>query len=343
MDDLMDGLDTAIEQCMGVTKKDRILIVADTASKNIGLVLKQEGLKKTKHVRFFDLDMPAYGGRPLRAMPQGLLEALDDATVTFFLAAPKEGELKTVREPFLQKVIRRARHAHMVGVTEEIVRTGLRADYEKIEAVTMRLYEVLSKTREVAVRSPAGTDLRITFSPHVKWIPCTGILRRVGEWDNLPSGEVFTAPENIEGTAVVDGTVGDWIGDKYKERVDYRSTPLIVEIGTDEGPYLRSVRCRHPELLTDFQNYTGEERCASRVGEVGFGTNIFLKEFIGNILQDEKFPGAHIAFGDPYHEKTRAGWSCSHHIDLVMRECSVWADGKQIMERGRYVNLLNGV
>jgi aminopeptidase len=38
---------------------------------------------------------------------------------------------------------------------------------------------------------------------------------------------------------------------------------------------------------------------------------------IGNILQDEKFPGIHIAFGNPYSEHTGAPWTSSTHIDVV--------------------------
>ena len=38
---------------------------------------------------------------------------------------------------------------------------------------------------------------------------------------------------------------------------------------------------------------------------------------IGNILQDEKFPGVHIAFGNPYGAHTGADWYSSTHIDVV--------------------------
>ncbi len=339
MDDFEKGIKTTVGQCMDVTSKDRVLIVADTPSKRIGLALKKEALTKTPYVRFFDLDMPAYGGRPLKTMPSNLMESLDDVSVTFFLAAPKEGELKTVREPFIQKVISRARHAHMVGVTEAIIKSGMCADYSKVESITMNMYDILKNAKEVSVKSPAGTDFRATFDSSMHWIPCTGICRKAGEWDNLPSGEVFTAPDSLEGRVVVDGSMGEWIEEKYSGVVDYRSSPLIIEIEAgDDGSYMTSANCRNADLLKDFKAYVGEEKCASRVGELGFGTNVFLKDFIGNMLQDEKFPGVHIALGDPYHEKTGANWVCGHHIDLVMRGCDVWVDEKQIMKSGKYLH-----
>jgi aminopeptidase len=133
----------------------------------------------------------------LKNMPSNLMESLQDVSVTFFLAAPKEGELTTVREPFIQKVISRARHAHMVGVTEEILQTGMCADYSKIETITNKLYEMLKTAKQISVKSQAGTDFTASFNTSTHWISCTGICRKVGEWDNLPSGEVFTAPETL--------------------------------------------------------------------------------------------------------------------------------------------------
>ena len=55
------------------------------------------------------------------------------------------------------------------------------------------------------------------------------------------------------------------------------------------------------------------------MGEFAIGTNIGVRDVIGNILQDEKIPGVHIAFGNPYGAHTGAEWDCSTHIDVVGR------------------------
>ena len=60
-------------------------------------------------------------------------------------------------------------------------------------------------------------------------------------------------------------------------------------------------------------------------------------EVIGNILQDEKIPGMHMAFGDPYGAHTGAQWASSTHIDVVGRDFDIWADDRQIMRRGQFV------
>ncbi|MDO9537261.1 MAG: aminopeptidase [Thermoplasmata archaeon] len=338
-----DGATVAVTKCLKIKPEDSVLIVADAPSKDIGMAIRQKSLEITDKVRFFNLDLPSYGGRPLKTMPNSLVEAIKKATAAFFVAGPMEGELETLRGPFLQLIVQKARLAHMVGVNETIMKTGMCVDYDKVATITNRLYDLLVKTTEIKVTSPAGTDFTATFDPDIKWIPCTGIIDKIGVWDNLPSGEVFTAPKTFQGRIVVDGTIGDWIEMKYSGKVDYQETPLIIDVEHEiGGSFIKKIKCDHKELLADFKSYVNSEANASRIGEVGLGTNVFLKEIIGNILQDEKFSTVHVAFGDPYHEKTGATWASDYHIDLLMRKCSIWLDGRQIMDEGKYIKEILG-
>ena len=60
-----------------------------------------------------------------------------------------------------------------------------------------------------------------------------------------------------------------------------------------------------------------------------------LTRITGNFLQDEKFPGVHVAFGDPYGAETGADWSADSHVDVLASHADVYVDGRQIMESGR--------
>jgi leucyl aminopeptidase (aminopeptidase T) len=334
---LKEGADVAVNKCMKVGSNDSVLIIADEDSKDIGMAIRKASLEVTERVRFFNLDLPAYGGRPIPGMPESLVDAIHKSSVTFFVAGAREGELQTLREPLIKLVSQKARHAHMVGITNKIMTTGMCVDYDEVYRITKNLQNLLSTTNELHVTSPAGTDFVATLDPRIKWVEDSGVVEKVGDWQNLPSGEVFTAPKSLTGKLVVDGSMGEWIGDKYRDKVNYKETPLEVEVEHNNGgSFLKRVHCDHNDLLTDFKNYVNGDPNASRVGELGLGTNIFLKEIIGNILQDEKFPTVHVAFGDPYHAKTGANWSCNHHIDLLMRKCSVVADGVKIMDKGKY-------
>ena len=83
--------------------------------------------------------------------------------------------------------------------------------------------------------------------------------------------------------------------------------------------------------------YTHTDENSDRVGEFAIGTNIGLASVIGHILQDEKFPGVHIAFGNPYGRHTGATWWSSTHIDVVGTEFDVWADHQHLMQAGKFL------
>jgi len=61
---------------------------------------------------------------------------------------------------------------------------------------------------------------------------------------------------------------------------------------------------------------------------------IKVTRMIGNLLQDEKTPGAHIACGNPYGSQTGATWTCNSHIDALTRNSYVWARAHQVMAVG---------
>jgi leucyl aminopeptidase (aminopeptidase T) len=180
------------------------------------------------------------------------------------------------------------------------------------------------------VRSAAGTDLHARFAPTMTWVKTSGLIKPE-YWSNLPAGEVFTTPATVDGTFVVDGTVGDYLCPKYG---DLSAHPLTLEI---VDGYLRDGYCTNRDLLRDFMAYCSAEENGDRVGEFALGTNIAVERMIGNLLQDEKVPGVHIAFGNPYGSQTGADWTCGTHIDAITRHCDVWADGQQIMAGGRFL------
>ena len=184
--------------------------------------------------------------------------------------------------------------------------------------------------KKVTCRTPNGTDFIAELSPKLKWLKTSGIITKE-KWGNLPGGEIFTSPFNTHGIFVVDGVVGDYLCQKYG---DIEATPLTIEV---ENNRIRNMRCENKELLEEFRAYTSTDENSNRVGEFAVGTNTACTRVIGNILQDEKIPGIHIAFGHPYAEHTGQNWVSTTHIDCVGRNFDIWFDGDQIMERGEFL------
>jgi leucyl aminopeptidase (aminopeptidase T) len=228
-------------------------------------------------------------------------------------------------------VNRRAiRHAHMVNINRQIMLEGMRADFRKVDALSTRVWEMAGKARHVRAESPAGTRVEADLSRKYRWIKTSGIISPE-KWGNLPGGEVFTTPAEVNGTYIVDGVVGDYLCAKYG---NLESEPLSIRI---EGNRVREVHCANRQLEDEFWRYTHTDENSDRVGEFAIGTNIELTHVIGQILQDEKFPGIHIAFGNPYGEHTGAEWSSGTHIDVVGTHFSIWLDDRQIMQDGKFL------
>jgi aminopeptidase len=225
---------------------------------------------------------------------------------------------------------RKIRHAHMVNINHQIMLEGMRADFLKVDRLSAQVMELVGRAHLIRAMTPAGTDLTAAFNPKYRWLKTSGIISP-DKWGNLPGGEVFTTPGEVNGTFVIDGVVGDWLCAKFG---DLEETPLTIRI---KGNRLTEARSSNREVETDFWRYTHTDANSDRVGEFAIGTNIELKDVIGQILQDEKFPGVHIAFGNPYGAHTGAEWYSSTHIDVVGRKFDIWVDGEQIMQNGRFL------
>jgi leucyl aminopeptidase (aminopeptidase T) len=225
---------------------------------------------------------------------------------------------------------RRMRHAHMVNINRQIMREGMRADYRKVDRLSAKVLSMVTVAKHVRVTSPAGTDFVATLNSNYRWLKTSGLISPE-KWGNLPGGEIFTTPGDVNGTFVVDGVVGDYLCAEFGLLTE---TPLTLVMKNNRLVDARSANTR---LEAAFWAYTHTDENSDLVGEFAIGTNIELSHLIGNILQDEKFPGIHIAFGNPYGAHTGAAWYSSTHIDVVGTHVDILVDEQPIMKDGRFL------
>jgi aminopeptidase len=325
--DLDAGARNAVEVCLAVTRSDRVALVADEASQQIAASLAA-ALDRIG-VPWDGVLIERVAARPLTAAPAAVLEALEQADAGILCVQPLQGELGARMEIVATVERRRIRYAHMIGVTAQIMRQGMRADYRLVDELSQRICDRMRDARRLRVETPSGTSFGATFDPSLAWVKTSGLINP-RYWSNLPAGEVFTTPDSVDGVFVCDGTAGDYFGSKYG---DLRATPLTLEIA---GGRLQAARCARADLEREFWDYCHTDSESNRVGELAFGTNVALAEMIGVLLQDEKVPGVHLAFGDPYGSQTGAPWKSRTHIDVLTRQCDVWIDDEQVIEGGRY-------
>jgi aminopeptidase len=326
--ELKQGAHNAVFVCLRIQSEEKVTVITDRSCMEIAVSLLGE-LESCGCI-FNSYVLEDLAPRPLTDMPVEILDDMESSQVSIFAVNAQPNELKT-RMQMCEVVNRKKlRHAHMVNIEKKIMLEGMRADFAAVDALTFRVMNIANKARMIHATTPAGTDLNASFTPDYKWIKTSGIISRE-KWGNLPGGETFTSPLEVNGTFVVDGVVGDYLCAKFG---DLKQTPLTLVI---KGNRLTEAHSDNKELEREFWNYTHRDENSDRVGEFAIGTNLAVQDVVGNILQDEKIPGVHIAFGDPYGAHTGARWSSSTHIDVVGRKFDIWSDDRQIMTGGQFL------
>jgi leucyl aminopeptidase (aminopeptidase T) len=322
------GAFNAVNVCLRLQASEQVCVITDKATIEIAasMVREIENVGAPYHAWVLEELVE----RPLKDLPREILDDLETSQVSIFAVQVQRQELRS-RIQMTDVVNRRKiRHAHMVNINRQIMLEGMRADFGRVDRLSQKIVEMVRKASTIHAKTAAGTDLTAELNPNYKWLKTSGIISPE-KWGNLPGGEIFTTPGEVKGTFVIDGVVGDYLCAKFG---NLEENPLTVRI---QGNRLTEAHSENRELESDFWKYTHTDENSDRVGEFAIGTNIDLKEVIGHILQDEKYPGVHIAFGNPYGAHTGAEWDSTTHIDVVGRKFSIWVDDQQIMREGKFL------
>ena len=326
--DLAPGARNAVDVCLSIRCGERVALIADEPSRSVAASLAEALDAAAAESECVLIERS--GGAPMRSAPQTVVDALERADAGILCVQPRQGELGARME--IVSIVERCgiRYAHMVGVTPEIMKQGMRADYRRVDALSRRLCERMRTATALRVTTKLGTNFTASFDSSLAWVKTSGLISS-RYWSNLPAGEVFTTPASVDGTFVCNATAGDYFGPKYG---DLSPTPLTLEL---RGGRLAAAHSSRSDLEREFWDYCHTDEYSDRVGELAFGTNIGLDRMIGVLLQDEKVPGVHLAFGDPYGSQTGANWKSRTHIDVLTRDCDVWIDDEQVIAGGKYL------
>jgi aminopeptidase len=322
------GARNAVRVCLNIQPSEKVTLITDNVTREIAASLVREIESVGALYNGFVLEELAT--RPLTVLPPEVAADMGSSDVSIFAVQVQPGELKSRMQMTDIVNRRRMRHAHMVNINRQIMLEGMRADFHKVDRISTKVIDLVRKAKHITAKTAAGTDLIADLDPDYKWLKTSGLISPE-KWGNLPGGEVFTTPGEVNGTFVIDGVVGDYLCAKFG---DLRNQPLTIRMKANR---LTEVFSENKELEQDFWSYTHTDENSDRVGEFAIGTNIEVRDVIGHILQDEKFPGIHIAFGNPYGEHTGAQWYSSTHIDVVGTKFNIWVDDAQIMSSGKFL------
>lgn len=303
----------SIQSCMGVKPGERFLILTDIEQ----LDLAREFVKAGNDLGIETIMAvgPVHQGGE---MPELCKAALDEAQVCMMITTGSythtKGRAKATE--------RGCRIASMPGITEDIVKMTLGADYDEVERIGNILAEKLTKAEKIHITTEAGTDLTL-YCGGREGIADTGKLTEKGAFGNLPAGEAMVAPIETkgDGVLVVDGVIADFKVMEEPLTLTFADGRIVKTEGADA------------EM---FEEFVGQfEDTAKNVCEFGIGTNPAC-EIMGNGLVDEKVFGTiHIACGNNLFMGGQQ--DCDMHYDMIINAPTVWIDDECVMEKGNHI------
>ena len=309
-----DGLaapaERALRQCLALQPEESCVVVTDHKRESIGTALYEAGAAITDDVVLARYPVGAqHGEEP----PRPVATALAGADVAL---APTTKSLShtTAR---IEATEAGTRMVTLPGITADVFRVGLEADYEAIGAACRRVHEQVSAADQIRVTTPRGTDLTIRPGDRT-WREDTGLVHEPGEFSNLPAGEVFVSPVTGSGRVVVDGTMMPHGRLDPDQRVAFEVTDGQVTAVEDDA------------LAAELETAAGEVGDAAyNLAELGIGTNVGVTDLVGSVLLDEKAAGTvHVAVGDDHG--IGGDVTAPIHLDGILTDPTVYADGEPI-------------
>jgi len=201
------------------------------------------------------------------------------------------------------------------------------ADYTKVKSESDSLAKIITKAKEIIVKTKGGTDVRFSLVDR-KGMSESGLYTDKGAWGNLPAGEAYSTP--LEGTGN-----GKLVVEKgWHPNLEENMTIVFKDGSATE--VLRGGKVGD-ELRNLLKPGINEEPYTSRrnMAEFGIGTNPNAKR-PDNTLESEKIRGTiHIAVGDNAHMGGRV--HADLHQDFIQPKPDVWVDEKLMMKGGRLV------
>jgi leucyl aminopeptidase (aminopeptidase T) len=300
----------------------------DEARRDLGPALVEVAVAAGAKADLFELEQVE--SRPIRQLPRAIADALETAQASVLMVGFNDSEAP-MRLQLLEEVRRlNLRHAHMVGITRKSLLAGFTVDPSRILDTTRAVRTRVRPDSKLKLRTPAGSDLDVKLDPAFRWAEHVGVIRP-GRWENLPSGELMTAPSEVHGVFVADASIGGRFGQTAGLLA---RNPIRFEIEHNE---VKRVTCTDRQLQRDVEQFIHQDPYAHFVGTIIIGTNIGITEPIGELVCDQNTPGLHMSLGSTFPEKTGAPTRTRIQITMTSMHGDVDLDGTPLIRNGRYM------
>ena len=309
-------------RCLGVAPGERFTALVDEPFADVGIALASHATAcGAQSVAMIVPDT----ARPLGPAHEQMLASLVETdAVCFWFQEIHDGEFAPFRQPLYELAQKTGTRIAFGGrIDRSMLEHEMAADYTGVQARCAALVAAIGNATTIRVTTPGGTDCTFDISGR-SWISDDGDLSAPAAFGNLPAGEIFISPlrHGAQGRCVIDRSIS------------------FGEIGLVEQPFTLVFEAGRivgveggPEADIVWREIKVAGEGADIVAELGIGTNDSAR-ITGSVITDEKVLGtAHVAFGDnslSYGGDNRA----SIHVDGVMADATIEADGRIVLERG---------
>jgi leucyl aminopeptidase (aminopeptidase T) len=301
--------------CLGVSAGERIAILHNPPQKAIAQALAEASQERGAAVVMVAFaELARHGEEP----PAGVAAAIAGADAAFGVTTYSLSHTRSRVEATRRGV----RFASLPGVTEEVFARALRADPDELTRLGAAVAAQITAADEVHISCPRGSDA--VLSVHGRdGRNDDGTLSGPGAFGNLPAGEAYVAPVEVEGegTLVFDGSVAGHGLLEEPLTVRLEGGAIVEASGPTADWFLRTLDAGGPN--------------GRHVAELGIGTNA-AAQIVGIVLEDEKVHGTiHVAFG----ASSGIGGvnDAGVHLDAIMRTPTLRIGDRIVCEAGTLI------
>jgi len=205
-----------------------------------------------------------------------------------------------------------------INVSDQFFELAFNITALELGRINAGMIEWLNEAEILQIKTSSGSDLEVCLDPErFRWISNRG-ARRPNAFVVFPAGEVATYSDRVNGVFVADGAFNITAYTKMDARLE--NAPVTLEI---EDSKLVNFFCDDEKVSKLLSRSFGYEN-ADRIGEVGFGTNSGIGEFISmNSHLNERHPGVHLGFGQNNQLRAVVPYSSPIHLDMISSDSTL--------------------
>lgn len=309
MDSMNEAAEVVLRKCMGLKENEQYVVITDEFAEDIGKVLYEEGKKITEDSYLLKVPLQ----KELKVSTPKVAEEVLKSSPSVVVIPTKNSY--THMDATVEACSNGSRIATLPGVTKEIFQRTLNINYEELRKEGKKLKEKMEKASYAKVKTKSGTDVKLNIPNRI--VPDLGEFQKPGKYGNLPTGEIFTAPDEreVNGKIVIDSM----------QKIAKPKTKVIVYKG----------EVQEVEGDKGFREKLWSHKNGRNIAELGIGLNPEAT-IIGNILEDEKVKGTcHIAFGK--NSDFGGKIDSDIHWDAILIQPDIWLDEEKIMDSGKLI------